>query len=382
MEYNLIAMSIRVLIAEDSSFQRKLIKDMLLSHEEITKVDIARNGREAIEKIEELNPDVLILDLVMPEVDGLTVFKFLSEHYPIPTIIFSAKDPATLDNSVQALLLGAFEFIIKPKGVWKEEFLKYKERLTSSVLYAAKIKRTYELRNDLIKKSIDKNALNELTSKSELWGTPEDIALKLPKETRTPFESNIVVIGTSTGGPRTLKAILKKIPEDFPSPILMVQHMDAYFMKQFAKSLDTLCKLQVVVPENNEKIQSGMIYLSPGGKHMEINIINNQPYIKTFVGEPVNFCMPSVDVLFYSAAKTYKNNTLGIILTGLGEDGAAGLEAIKSQGGKTIAESEETCVLYGMPKAAARSASLILPNYQIHEYMIQYARKFTNNQNN
>ena len=370
-------MSIRVLLAEDSSFQRKLIKDMLITNEEIKSVDLARNGREAIEKIEELNPDVLVLDLVMPEVDGLTVFKFLSEHYPIPTIIFSAKDPATLDKSVQALLLGAFEFIIKPKGVWKEEFLKYKERLTSSVLYAAKIKKTYELRNNLIKKSIDKNAIAEIKSKSKLWGESEDIALKFPKYHRPPFESNLVVIGTSTGGPRTLKAILKNIPEDFPSPILMVQHMDAYFMKQFAKSLDLLCKLHVIVPENGEKIQSGNIYLSPGGKHMEINVINNQPYIKTFVGKPVNFCIPSVDVLFYSAAKTYKNNTLGIILTGLGEDGAAGLEEIKNQGGKTIAESEETCILYGMPKAAAKFASLILPNYQIHEYMVQYARKFS-----
>ena len=377
-------MPIRVLIAEDSSYQRKLIKDMLLSHEEITRVDVARNGREAIEKIEELNPDVLILDLVMPEVDGLTVFKFLSEHYPIPTIIFSAKNPATLDDSVQALLLGAFDFIIKPKGLWKEEFPKYQEKLISSVIYGAKIKKTYEKRNDLIKKSIDKNALMEITSISEVWDEPEVISLKLPKVTLPAFESNLIVIGTSTGGPRTLKSLLKKIPEDFPSPILIVQHMDAYFMKQFAKSLDHLCKLHVSVAENGEKIQPGMVYLSPGGKHMKINVINNTSYIKTFEGKPVNFCIPSVDVLFFSAAETYKNHVLGIILTGLGEDGAAGLEAIKSQGGKTIAESEETCVLYGMPKAAAQrgAASIILPNYQIHEYMIKYARKFTNNLDN
>ena len=141
---------------------------MLLSHEKITKVDIARNGREAIEKIEKFNPDVLILDLVMPEIDGLTVFKFLSEHYPIPTIIFSAKDPATLDDSVQALLLGAFDFIIKPKGLWKEEFPKYQEKLISSVLYAAKIKKTYEKRHVLIKKSFDKQTLLDLKISKEV----------------------------------------------------------------------------------------------------------------------------------------------------------------------------------------------------------------------
>ncbi len=373
-------MPIRVLVAEDSAFQRKLIKDMLLTHEEITKVDIARNGREAIEKIEFLNPDVLILDLVMPEVDGLTVFKFLSEHYPIPTIIFSAKNPATLDDSVQALLLGAFDFIIKPKGVWKEEFLKYKEKLISSVVYAAGIKKTYEKRTKLIKKSIDKSAFQKIKSKSEVWDKPEEVSVKLPKISLPTFESNIIVIGTSTGGPRTLKSLLKEIPEDFQSPILIVQHMDAYFMKQFAQSLDHLCKLPVKIADNGEKIQPGMIYLSPGGKHMKIDVINHKSYIKTFEGKPVNFCMPSVDVLFFSAAETYKNHTLGIILTGLGEDGAAGLEAIKTQGGKTIAESEETCVLYGMPKAAAKrgAASLILPNYKIHGYMIKYAIKFTN----
>ena len=116
----------RVLVAEDSAYQRKVIADMLLSHKEITQVITAKNGREAIEKIEKYNPDVLILDLIMPKVDGLTVFKFLSEHYPIPTIIFSVKDPSTLDHSIQALLLGAFDFIIKPEGVWKEEFPKYK----------------------------------------------------------------------------------------------------------------------------------------------------------------------------------------------------------------------------------------------------------------
>jgi len=373
-------MSIRVLVAEDSAYQRKQIKDMLLSHDQIDKVDLARNGREAIEKIEKYNPDALILDLVMPEIDGLTVFKFLSEHYPIPTIIFSAKDPATLDDSVQALLMGAFDFIIKPKGLWKDEFPKYKEKLISSVLYAAQIKRNYEKKNNLIKKSINRSALLEISKKSEVWDKPEEDSVKLPKISPSVFESNIIVIGTSTGGPRTLKSVLKEIPENFPSPILIVQHMDAYFMKQFAQSLDRLCKLPVKVADNGEKIQSGMMYLSPGGKHMKINVIKNKSYIKTFEGKPVNFCMPSVDVLFFSAAETYKNHTLGIILTGLGEDGAAGLEAIRTQGGKTIAESEETCVLYGMPKAAAKrgAASLILPNYEIHSYMIKYAKKFTN----
>jgi two-component system chemotaxis response regulator CheB len=352
---------------------------MLLSHEEITDVAIARNGREVIEKIEELNPDVLILDLIMPEVDGLTAFKFLSEHYPIPTIIFSITSPENLDDSVQALLLGALDFIIKPKGLWKTEFPKIQEKLISSVLYAAKIKKNYEKRNYLIKKSINKQSIIELEVKSEVKKPIKTKPSPLPKIPRLRLEANLIVIGTSTGGPRTLKNILKKIPQNFPSPILMVQHLDPFFMKEFCKSLDQVCEIDVKIPDNGERILPGNAYLSPGGRHMKIVARNNKPHIKIFDGKPVNFCKPSVDVLFFSAAEIYKNQALGILLTGLGEDGARGLEAIKISGGKTIAESEETCVIYGMPRAAAKlgAAKLILPNYHIHDYMIKFAKKFT-----
>ena len=372
-------MTIRVLLAEDSAYQRKIVSEMLLSHKEITNVDIARNGREAIEKIEKLNPDVLILDLIMPEVDGLTAFKFLSEHYPIPTIIFSVSSPENLDDSVQALLLGALDFIVKPKGLWKDEFPKVQEKLISSVLYAAKIKKNYEKRNDLIKKSINTQSILELEVVNEITQPIKQKPILPPKIPRIKLDTNLIVIGTSTGGPRTLKFILKKIPQDFPSPILIVQHLDPFFMKQLSKSLDEVCDIKVKIPENNEKILPGYVYLSPGGRHMKIAARNNKPYIKIFDDKPVNFCKPSVDVLFFSAAEIYKTHALGILLTGLGEDGARGLDAIKNNGGKTIAESEETSVIYGMPKAAAKlgAANLILPNYKINDYMIKFAKKIT-----
>ncbi|MHA2005789.1 MAG: chemotaxis-specific protein-glutamate methyltransferase CheB [Promethearchaeota archaeon] len=374
-------MTFSVLVAEDSSYQRKVIADILLSHNEISHVNIARNGREAIEKIEKLNPDVLILDLVMPVVDGLTVFKFLSEHYPIPTIIFTSKDPATLDDSVQALLLGAFDFITKPSGLWSEEFPKLTDKLISSVLYAAKIKKTYEIRNDLIKKSIDLGSISNLEEKSVISVKVEKKILKPPKVLPTKIDSTVIVIGASTGGPKTLKSILREIPKDFPCPILVVQHLDPYFMVQLSKSMDNECEVEVKIPKDGEKIKPGIVYLSPGGKHMKVNKRNNQVFIKTFEGEPVNFCIPSVDVLFFSVAEIYKNQAMGILLTGLGEDGAAGLKAIKSEGGKTIAESEETCVVYGMPRAAAKldAANLILPNYKVNEQMKIFARKFAKN---
>jgi two-component system chemotaxis response regulator CheB len=381
-------MSIRVLLAEDSAYQRKVITEMITSNEKIEVIDIAKNGREAIEKIGMHNPDVILLDLIMPEVDGLSVLKFLSEHYPIPTIVFTGLELESLDDSVQALLLGAFDFIIKPSGYWEEEFPKFKEKLISSILYAGKIKKTYEKRNNLIKESIHNHLNLNMSAEQKITRNAcQPMTIEAPKIDSSDIprlKSNIIVIGTSTGGPRTLKTILKKIPKDFPCPILMVQHLDAFFMKQLAKSLNNSCEIEVKIPVNGEKIKSGIVYLSPGANHMQVVIRNNIPSIKIFKGKPVNFCMPSVDVLFFSVAETYKQHTLGILLTGLGDDGAAGLDAIKSAGGKTIAESAETCVVYGMPKAAVKrgAAKLVLPNYSIRDYMMKFAKSFAYNLSN
>ena len=381
-------MSIKVLLAEDSAYQRKIIAEMITSNKEIEVVDVARNGREAIQKIGEQNPDVVLLDLIMPEVDGLSVLKFLSEHYPIPTIVFTGLKLESLDDSVQALLLGAFDFIIKPSGYWDKEFPKFKEKLISSILYAGKIKRTYEKRNSLIKKSIKSHFnLEYVETQVAIRSKEKQLLVEVPKTPVLELKkvtSNVIVIGTSTGGPKTLKSILKTIPKDFPIPILMVQHLDAFFMKQLAKSLDDACEINVKIPLDGEKIQPRNVYLSPGGNHMKVILRNNIPCIKIFKGEPVNYCIPSVDVLFFSAAEVYKQNVLGILLTGLGNDGAAGLDAIKNKGGNSIAESEETCIVYGMPKAAVKrgAAKLILPNYKIKDYMLKYAREFTININN
>ncbi|MFX1376244.1 MAG: chemotaxis response regulator protein-glutamate methylesterase [Promethearchaeota archaeon] len=376
-------MSIRVLLAEDSAYQRKVITRMISSNEEIKVIDVARNGREAIQKIARHNPDVLLLDLIMPEVDGLSVLEFLSEHYPIPTIVFTSLKLESLDDSVQALLLGAFDFIIKPSGNWEKEFPKIKDKLISSILYAGKIKKTYEKRNILIKESIDSQFKSEIGENLKVkQKSTELIPVEVSKistlEAKKP-KLNAIVIGTSTGGPKTLKSILKKIPKDFPSPILIVQHLDAFFMKQFAKSLNDICKIEIKIPVNGEKIQPGKVYLSPGGKHMQVTLKSDNPSIKIYKGEPVNFCIPSVDVLFLSAAKVYKQHTMGILLTGLGSDGAVGLDAIKEEGGKTIAESEETCVVYGMPRAAVKrgAAKIVLPNYKIKDQMVKFARKFS-----
>lgn len=373
---------VKLLIAEDSSYQRKVISDMLSEHPQIEVVDVARNGEDAIEKIERSNPDVLLLDLIMPKMDGLTLYRYLSKHYPVPTIVFSALDPTeaskTLNDSIEALLLGAFDYIIKPTGVWKEEFPKFKEQLINKVLLASKIK----VKKELIKQKLKKKESAIIQPKTAF--DAKDLSLKriseTPRLTRKTVANGIIVMGASVGGPRTIKSILKEIPANFSGSILIVQHLNPFFMKQFAKSLDQLCKINVKIALNGEKIKPGNVYIAPGDKHMEIVLRDNKPSIKIFDNERVNFCKPSIDVLFFSAAKTFNKKTLAILLTGMGKDGVQGLGAIQRSGGVTIAESEETAVLYGMPKFAASYgfAEIISPNYSIKDYILRYASKFSN----
>ncbi len=375
---------VKVLIAEDSSYQRKILSDMLSEHPQIEVVDIARNGEEAIEKIEKTNPDVLLLDLIMPKMDGITLYRYLSKHYPVPTIVFSALNPSeaskTLNDSIQTLLLGAFDYIIKPTGVWKEEFPKFKTQLINKVLLASEIK----VKKEILEKKLNSEKIVpiKITNHHDLKVVVQEKASKIPQVKSGSEVPCIIVMGSSVGGPKTLKSILKGIPSNFPGSIFIVQHLNLFFMNQFAESMNDLCKLKVKIPNNGEIIKSGYIYIAPGDKHMEIMVKNRNlrsPTIRIFNGEPVNFCKPSIDVLFYSAAKAFNKNTLGILLTGMGKDGVQGLGAIQKSGGVTIAESEETAILYGMPKFAAKYgfAEIISPNYHIKDYIVRYASKFS-----
>ena len=373
-------MKISVLIAEDSSYQRKLISDMVSSHQDIEVIAMARDGREAIEMVEKYNPDVMLLDLLMPKMDGMTAFKHIMENHPIPTIIFSVLDPRTMDASIKALILGAFDYVIKPGGIWKDELPKFKDELISKICLAYKSKKDEKYKTPKLTPSTEFKRRTKKTEprKNIPIKKLQDINLKTTPINFKQIEFNIIGMGASVGGPKTLKAILKGIPKNFPSPILVVQHLNAYFMNQFAQTLNDLCKIEVKVGENDERVRPGVAYFSPGDKHMEIVVKNNKTYIRTFEGPPVNFCIPSVDVLFYSLARIYKDHAMGIILTGLGNDGAAGLGLIRDMRGRTLAESQETSIVYGMPKVAAQkgAAQIIVPNYQVEGYMIKFARKF------
>lgn len=379
-------MSVKVLLVQGSAYQRILFSNMLSSHKDIDVINVVRNGEEAFERILHDKPDVLVIDIGMPNLDNLNIFQDIIKNFSIPAIILISSDLKTEEIPLKALISKAFDLVIKPSGIWKEEIPKIKNEMIAKVLLASKSKIGKEKDETELgdKESIRKHSqLIKIEKKRKFEQTQhsrhEEFFFDRSPVNIKSLETNVIVMGASVGGPRTIKAIIEKIPEDFPSPILIVQHMNHFFMRQFAVNLRDKCALKIKIGKNGELIQPGIIYLAQGDKHMQIIERNGKPYIRIFDGEPVNFCRPSVDVLFYSAARVYKNQTIGILLTGMGNDGVDGLKAIKQMGGKTISESVETAVLYGMPKVAAERgvSDFIVPNYLISNYMVKFAKKLS-----
>ena len=440
-------MSIDVLIADDSMYLRKSIADILKEHDLINIVDYAKDGIEAVKFVKKYSPDVLVLDLVMPKMNGLDAFKLIMEGHPTPTVILSAISPKNLDSSIQALLMGAFDYIIKPGGLGAKDLPRFREELLAKVLLASQsqIKRIFKteenllskrksLRQEMIdrifdfgqyinqlkpieeieeKREIDsfeimkvkailkdeiKPAVIEISSKIQSKSSESLKILKTRKQKLASvldnkkkevasipdlspvrgfaLTSNVIVMGASVGGPRTITTILREIPRNYNTPILIVQHLSSHFTEAFADNLNMECELEIKVAKNGDQLQSGQVYIAPGDKHMEITVDNKTPSIKIYKGAPVNFCMPSIDVLFFSAAKIFRNRAMGILLTGMGSDGVEGLGAIKRVGGKTISEAEETCILYAMPKFAVEKgfADFILPNYEIKDQITKFIK--------
>ncbi|KKN25746.1 hypothetical protein LCGC14_0881710 [marine sediment metagenome] len=465
-------MSIEVLIADDSQFLRKKISDILTEHESISIVDFAKDGEEAVRFVKKYKPDVLVLDLLMPKMNGLDAFKLIMKEQPTPTVILSAISPKNLDSSIQALLMGAFDYLIKPGGIGAKDLPRFREELLEKVLLASQsqIKKIFQvgedlsskrrsLRQEIVKGIFDFGKyLNKLAPIEEIKEKPEVTSydkeemrtilkvevekvseknipskreqeiskpdaiesaqqsvstikttrnynknkVRVPAESRLSkkiapvntidklqdyapdlkpvrdliLSSNVIVIGASVGGPRTITAILKEIPLSIRAPILIVQHLSAHFTEAFAENLNSECSLKIKVGRDGEILQNGTGYIAPGEMHMEISVKNGKPSLKVYKGNPVNFCMPSIDVLFFSAAKIYRSRTMGILLTGMGSDGVNGLGAIQKVRGKTIAESEETSILYAMPKFAAERglADYIMPNFKIAEFIASFTK--------
>jgi two-component system chemotaxis response regulator CheB len=317
---------VRVLVVDDSALMRKLIPQMLASDESIEVVGTAMDGTFALKKIEELKPNVVTLDLEMPGMNGIDTLKEIMRRQPVPVIVFSSHSTEGASVTMKALGLGAFDFVTKPKDA-SAHLRETAKELIAKVKAAAECKLKPRL----------------------LPGIPPR-----PEKVSAPSASpsKVVAIGVSTGGPQAMEYVLSQLPGDFLGSIVVVQHMPDGFTDMFARRLDEMCALRVKEAQSGDVLQPGRVLICPGSRHIKVKRLPLGD-VAVLSDEPrVNGHRPSADVLFRSVAEEFRNQAVAVIMTGMGDDGAEGLGAVKKEGGVTIAQSEESCVVYGMPKAA------------------------------
>lgn len=324
---------IRVLVVDDSAYVRKVIKKMLSRSPFIEVVGIAHDGVEALEKVVELQPDVITLDLIMPEMDGVTFIREQMGRSPIPIVVVSIADQGG-EKVLAALDAGAVDFIQKPTALATEKILEISDELINKVKEAAKI-------------PLRKLALPPPT-------TDADVAP--PAAIATTQEFDVVVLGISTGGPQALTYMIPQLPADFPLPLLIVLHMPIGYTKIFAERLDKISAVRVVEAQEGDLVCPGVITIAQAGRHLTCERTSQDTVMIHLDTRPLDTLhRPAVDVLFQSAADVYGDRTLGIIMTGMGEDGKQGSAWIKARGGTIITEDESSCIVYGMPRAVVEA---------------------------
>jgi two-component system chemotaxis response regulator CheB len=340
---------IKVLIVDDSAFMRKALSSMLESDHEIKVVGTARDGMEGVEKVSQLKPDIVTLDIEMPRMNGLEALKVIMEKMPLPVLMVSSLTEDGAKATLDALALGAIDFIPKNLQDLSLNIVKIRDHLLEKIKTIARKKHKFKTPSEIHQRVI----------------TP----LHIPKSSgQITKKANIVAIGTSTGGPKALQEVLPLLPEDFPVGGVIVQHMPPSFIGPFAQRLNQLSQVEVKEATTEDVIKPGLFLIAPGGYHM--HVARKKP---TEVGielskEPSNSLhRPSVDELMLSVAKVFPGNCIGVILTGMGQDGLEGIKAIKAAHGRTIAEAESTCIVYGMPRAIVDNglADKITPLQQI-----------------
>lgn len=340
---------IRVLVVDDSALMRKLLAKMLSVAKDIEVVGTAMDGSFALKKVVDLKPDVVTLDLDMPNVDGLTALKRIVKHHRLPVVLVSAHTQEGASVTINALAAGAVDFVTKPRRVLSATLETIGAELIEKIRVAVGVKvnrfqsRPYRPRTD----------------RSQRVASPPNGACR------------VIVVGASTGGPHALSYLLPQIRTDFPAAILIVQHMPEGFTSMFAKHLADLSSIPVHEAADGEPIVPGQAAVAPSGQHLKVRHIGSTPTVVLSKSSPVQGMRPSADVLFQSVADVFGSRATGLILTGMGEDGANGMTAIRSAGGHTIAQDRESSVVFGMPKAAIdrKSVQRVLPLSEIGVYL-------------
>jgi len=348
----------KILIVDDSALMRKLLREIFEKEGDFV-IETARNGKEAIEKNLSFQPDVITLDINMPEMDGITALAHIMNQRPVPVVMVSSLTEKGALATFEALNLGAVDYVTKPGGTISLNIDQIKDELVAKVKTAAKAKLK------------TKALVRKIREEREKILKPSP-----PKEVSTKDE-RLVLIGVSTGGPRTLEEILPELPADFPMPLIVAQHMPPTFTKSFAERLYSICELNVVEVDHPMPVEKGTIYIGKGGTDVVLARRSQKLIVHSKPENPSFLWHPSVEILGRSVLEYCDpQKIIAVMLTGMGYDGADAFTEIKKRGGKTIAESEESAVVFGMPRELIErgGATVVLPAEKIAKQLIKWAK--------
>ncbi len=368
---------IKVLIVDDSAFMRKALMMMLESDPHIKVVGTARDGEEGCEKVKSLKPDLVTMDIEMPRMDGLTALKNIMSDNPTPVMMLSSLTTDGAGATLDALDLGAVDFIPKELSYVSLDIVKIKEELLNKIKNIARRKHVLMARHKqaaAFKRAKGANSSLRTDIKAfgaRTGGTTPQVRSLIKKRS---YHIDIIAVGSSTGGPPALQSVISKLPRNLPVGIVISQHMPAMFTKSLAERLNSLSQVSVKEAEDGETVNPGCVYIAQGGKHLILRKNGTKSRIKITEQPDTTLYKPCVDVMINSVLDIYGKSTLGVILTGMGTNGVTGLKRVKEKGGKIIAQNEDTCIVYGMPRAAieARIVDHIASIEDIHAEIAAY----------
>ena len=319
-------MAVRVLVVDDSAFMRRVIADAIASQPDMEVAGVAHNGLDALLKVEQLQPDVVTLDVEMPDMDGLTALRHLMARYPRPVVMLSSQTQHGAITTLRALSIGAVDFVAKPSGAISLDFSRVREELLQKIRGAA---------------------LARIRAQVASTRRPPE-ATRVPRAKYPGAFEHLVVIGCSTGGPRALAALVPELPAEAPTAYLIVQHMPAGFTRSLAERLDASGPIAVREAVAGDRLEGGTALVAPGDYHLRLS---PSGAVELDQAARVHGVRPSVDVALESVSERFGSKTVAVILTGMGQDGAAGAAVVRQAGGYVLAEDESTCVVWGMPRA-------------------------------
>ena len=366
-------MKVKVLIVDDTILYRKIINDILVGIPNVEVVGMVNNGKTALSRIVSLKPDLLTLDVEMPIMNGLQVLEEIQrQQLDVQTVMISSKTQRGSEATIKALELGAFDFIAKPDTTSLEENTQAIKKSLQLIIQG--ISRRLEMKRRF--KPVATAGIRQptLPVNKKPQAVAKPVSKTLTSLLQRTEKSDVIAIGVSTGGPKALGEMLPKLPGDINIPILVVQHMPEVFTASLARSLNAKCALNIKEAENGETVQPNTVYIAAGGKQMKIaSGTGFQKVIRITDDPPENNCKPSVDYLFRSVAREYGAKSTCVIMTGMGADGKLGVTVTRASGSFTIAQDEESCVVYGMPKMVVEAglADVVAPLGRIAEEILK-----------